>query len=273
MRVRTRLGDLYVDEVGEGPAILFWHSFLHHGGMFRAQVEALRSRFRVLSIDAPGHGRSAALRRSITMEDCAGAVVDILDTRAIDRASFVGLSWGGMVAMALGLQSPARLSSLALLDTSCRREPLRNRIEYQLLGAIFRKAGAVPPLMEKVSRLFFAERTRREHPELVDEWFSYVARLDGESVWNALQCIVGRPDSTPNLARISAPSIVIVGAQDVAQPVQESQAIAAALPGARLVVIPEAAHLSALERPREVNEVLVPFLERHASRAEVRATT
>ena len=265
MRVKTTVGELYVEESGEGPALVLWHSFLHHGGMWRGQLEALRRRHRVLNIDAPGHGRSERWRAPLSMPDCASAVREILDSRRIERAAFVGLSWGGMVAMQLAIESPARLWAMALFDTSCRRETLKNRVEYALLGRLFRTLGAVPSLMRRVEPMMFGAHSLRRRPPIIDEWSAYVGGLDRESVWEALQCIAHRRDVSADLARVRVPTLVAVGAQDRAQPAAQSEAIARAIPGARLVRIADAGHLSALERPDLVNPVLTEFLQAHAS--------
>jgi 3-oxoadipate enol-lactonase len=279
MRVKTSVGDLYVEDVSSplrpglggaavGVPVILWHSFLHHGGMWRGVIDRLRTRHRVINIDAPGHGRSAKLERPITMDDCAAAVATIYDACNIDRAHFAGLSWGGMVGLALSLRSPSMLASMALFDTSCRAEPLKNRMEYAVLARIFRVAGAIPPLMKKIEKLFFADATLRNDRAMVDEWQRYVARLDGETVWNGLQCIAGRRDLTPELSRVRVQALVVVGSEDRAQPPVESRAIAAAIPGARLITIEGAGHLSALERPREAGELLANFFAEHERRAE-----
>lgn len=263
MRVKTSVGDLFVDDVGSGAPVVLWHSFLHHGGMWRGVVESLRARHRMIVIDAPGHGRSSKLERAITMDDCASAVATIYDACAIDRAHFAGLSWGGMVGIAMALRAPAMLASMALFDTSCRAEPLFHRMKYDVLARVFRSVGAIPPLMHSVEKLMFSDETLRRDRAMVDEWHRYVARLDGESVWHGLRCIVERRDVTADLSRLRVPTLVVVGAEDRAQPPKESRAIAAAIPGARLVTIEGAGHLSAIERPREVADLLAPFFEEH----------
>ena len=276
MRVKTSVGDLYVEDVatplrtsaGAGLPVVLWHSFLHHGGMWRGVVDRLRARHRVINVDAPGHGRSAKLGRVVSMDDCAAAVATIYDACGIERAHFAGLSWGGMVGLALSLRAPSMLASMALFDTSCRAEPLKNRIEYALLARIFALTGAAPPLMKKIEKLFFADSTLRNDRAMVDEWHRYVARLDTETVLNGLRCIVGRRDLTPELSRVRVPTMVVVGSEDRAQPPAESRAIAAAIPGARLLTIEGAGHLSALERPREAAELLAGFFAEHERRAE-----
>lgn len=265
MRVRTNLGELYVEDVGQGPPVVLWHSFLHHGGMWKQQIESLRARHRVLCIDAPGHGRSPVVRRAFDLDDCARAVTEILDARSVDRAAFAGLSWGGMVAIALAAMAPARVSSLALFDTSARREPRIKLARYFALGAVFRTIGAVPALSRQIVPIMFSEQTRRENPKLVEEWLAYVGALDGESVWQALRCIMLRRERLADLARVRVPTMVVVGEHDVAQPRVEAQAIAAAIPGARLEIVRGAGHLTAVERPREVSALLASFLAEHAA--------
>ena len=258
MRIRSPLGDLYIEDVGEGPAVVLWHSFLHHGGMWKAQVAALRYRYRVINIDAPGHGRSSAVRQPFDMADCVRCVEAVMDARNVEKAALVGLSWGGMVAFAMAVRRPERLRAIVAMDTSCRREPLGHRLKYAAMGTITRELGAIPLLLDRVEPLFFSAHTRAERrAEIVEPWRSYVARLDRSSVWHGLHCIFERRDLTEELRRVNLPAMVIVGAEDIAQPPRESEHIAASIPGARLVVIPHAGHISAEERPSEVNTVLI----------------
>jgi pimeloyl-ACP methyl ester carboxylesterase len=265
MRVRTELGELHVDDTGgDRPVVVLWHSFLASGAMWRGVAPALARSFRVLNVDAPGHGESAVARVPVTMDACADAVAAILDAAGVRRASICGLSWGGMTGMAFALRHPDRLRALVLADTSCRRESLRNVAEYELLGLFFRRFGAPPWLTARIAPLFFCDRTLRERPELVDEFRAYVQGLDRESVWRALQCIVGRPSRERALAACRAPTLVVVGAGDRAQPAEQSQAIARAIPGARLLVLPDAGHLSALEQPAAFAEAALEFLHEHA---------
>ncbi len=273
MRVPTELGEIYVEDlpaetgsVGGAPTVVFFHSYLQHGGMWKGQIERLRARYRTINIDAPGHGRSSPLRGPIDMDGCVRAVVDVLDARAVDRCAFVGLSWGGMVGMHLALRAPRRLEGLALLDTSCRAEPLHNRVKYLAMGTVTRKLGMVPMLLDQVEKLFFSDRSLRDRRDLVDAWRGYVERMDRESIWHALRCIIDRADITEDLLRCSQrekiPTLVVVGGEDRAQPPRESAHIASAVEGSRMMLVRGAGHLSALEAPEETNAILEPFLER-----------
>jgi 3-oxoadipate enol-lactonase len=262
MRVPTALGELYVDVFGEGSPVVFWHSFLHHGGMWKPQAEALRSRHRVIVIDAPGHGRSSAVRRSFDMADCARAALVVMDACKVERAAMAGLSWGGMVAMQLATMRPERLTGIAVFDTSCRKEPLKNRLEYKALAAVLRTLGPMPMLLDRIEPLFFTEHSRKHRRDIVDPFRAYVSRMDRESIIHGLECITGRPDLTSALGRVRMPALVGVGAEDVAQPLVESEHIARAIAGAQLAVVPSSAHLSALENPDAVTSLLRAFFEK-----------
>jgi 3-oxoadipate enol-lactonase len=267
MRVPTNLGDLYVEDVGHGAPVVLWHSFLHHGGMWKAQIEALAAEHRVICIDAPGHGRSPVVRRPFDMDACARAVIEVLDARGVDRAAFVGLSWGGMVGMALASLAPSRISSLALFDTSARREKRTNLVKYYALASIFRTLGAVPPIVRRIVPIMFSKETVRTQPQLVEEWISYVSALDPMAIWHGLSCIMLRRDRTAELRAVRVPTLVVVGEHDAAQPIVESKAIADAIPGARLEIVRGAGHLTAIEKPREVTALLASFLAGERSRA------
>lgn len=261
-RVTTSVGDLHVEELGTRgrPTILFWHSFLHHAGMWQAQARALAATHHVLSIDAPGHGRSAKLDRVITMDDCADAACAVLDAHGVGAAVFVGLSWGGMVSITAAIRHAERVRAMALFDTSGRAEPRWKRIEYRLLARVARRVGMIPPLLDRVEPLMFGQQTRRHDRALVDEWRAYVARRDVPSIEHALACIVDRPDRSAALPSLRVPTLVVVGSQDRAQPPDESRFIAAQIPGARLAVIPDAGHLSALESPDQATALVHELL-------------
>lgn len=263
MRIPTELGELYVEEQGTGPAVLLWHSYLHHGGMWRAVVEGLRDRYRVINVDAPGHGRSSAVRRPYDLDDCAAAAEKVLDARGVDRAAVVGLSWGGMVALQLAARRSRRVSSIVVMDASCRREPLIKRAEYFAMGAVVARIGVPTPLLGRIEPLYFSDHSlRHRRAELVEPWRSYVLRMDRASILRGLECIMGRRDLTPELRHVDVPALVLVGAEDRAQPPFESERIASAIPGARLAVIPGAGHLSALERPDETLTLVRDHLAR-----------
>lgn len=263
MRIPTELGELYVEDQGSGPTVLLWHSFLHHGGMWRPVIERLKDRFRLISVDGPGHGRSSAIRRGFDMEDCARAAEKVLDARRVDRAAVLGLSWGGMVALTLAARRSKRISAIIAMDASSRPEPLPNKLRYFAMGTVCRRIGVIPVLLDRIEPIFFSDRSIRERREdLIEPWRGYVSRMDRESIWWGLQCITERRDITEPLRQSEVPALIVVGSEDRARPPADSEHLAATIPGARLAFIPGAGHLAALERPDETATLVSEFLGR-----------
>ena len=263
--VRTRLGRLFYEERGEprrggDPAIVLLHGLLFDGGMWRGQVEALSALGRVVVIDGPGHGKSEPPPK-FTIEEHADALLDTLGDLDIPRALLVGLSWGGMVAMRLALQHPARVAGLALLDTSAEKEELKKRVRYRAFVAMHRRIGMPYAMfMRDVAPLMFAPRTLRERPELVETAYRRAMGFDREGVARAsLAVVVHRSSVLEKLDRIRVPTLVMCGREDGATPPEKSENIARAIPGARLVMLDEVGHMAPLEDPDAVNQHLVPF--------------
>jgi 3-oxoadipate enol-lactonase len=263
--VRTRLGRFFYEERGEArrggdPAIVLLHGLLFDGGMWRGQVEALSALGRVVVIDGPGHGKSEPPPRFM-MEEHADALLDAFGDLEIPRALVVGLSWGGMVGMRLALQHPAKVAGLALLDTSAEAESLADRIRYRAFVAFHRRVGLPYGFFTKeIAPLMFGPRTIAERPELLETTYRRTMGFDREGVARAsLAVVVHRTGILDKLGRISVPTLVMCGREDKSTPLEKSENMARAIPGARLVILDHVGHMSAIEDPDAVNQHLVPF--------------
>ncbi len=257
-------GLAYRVEVGgpEGaPAVIFGHSLLCDAAMWAPVVGALAARFRTVVVDARGHGGSEAPRRGWTLWDEAESWREILDHLRIERAGVAGLSMGGMTGMRLALSHPERVACLALLDTSAGRDPLPVRLLRRVLAAIVRRTGPIGPVVRYALSQLFGETARRENPGLVAEWGARIAAASPEGLYWATRAVLERDVLLPRLPALArVPTLVRVGEEDTGTPPAESEAIAAAIPGARLVRIARAGHLPTLEQPRAVLDALEPFL-------------
>jgi pimeloyl-ACP methyl ester carboxylesterase len=269
MYVRTRLGRLWVEERGvasrEGaPAIVLWHSLLCDGGMWRGQVGPLSALGRVILFDGPGHGRSD-VPEPFDLRENVAAIGDALDALRVDRAIWIGLSWGGMVGMRLALAHPRRVAALALMDTAARKDTRLRRLRYAALAMVVRPAGLPRGLFDaQIAPKMFAPRTLRERPELADELFERLSSRDPTGIGRAAIAVtVTRDDIEPALKGIRCPTLVLHGDEDRALPLSWGRAIADRIPGARMAVIRGAGHLAALEQPDAVNAELVPFVREH----------
>lgn len=259
--VSTRVGSLAVEETGSGPPVLLWPSLFTQRDMWRHQRAALEERYRLLLVDPPGHGESGPPRDDYTLDDCATAAVEVLDAFDVRRATWVGLSWGGMTAMRAAIARPKRVRALALFGTSADREPTRQHLANMVMAAVYRRLGLTRFLARAIRPLMIGETSEELRPELVDEIWAHVRGLERAGVLAAVNAIIHRDSITDELPRIACPTLVAVGEEDRATPPRFARAIADGIPGARLHVIPRAGHLSALEAPDEVNRLLGPFLD------------
>ncbi len=249
------------EAVGDGPAVVLLHSFLCSGDMWREQVGPLAARHRVVNIDFRGHGASDAITKPLTLYDLVDDALAVLDAVGVDQAVWAGLSIGGMVALRAALRAPLRSQALVLIDTDAGSEALPTRLEYRALAGLVRLLGT-GPVLPQVARLMFGPTTRRQRPELVRDWRDRFARADIPSALWTLRALNRRDDVLPRLSAVAVPALVLVGSEDRSLPPERSRRLAAGLPQARLVEVPGAGHLSALEQPEAVTRAMLEFLER-----------
>lgn len=257
---------LYVEELGRehGETVIFGHSLLCDGRIFVDQVTDLAQDHHVLNVDFRGHGRSDTPPRAYSMADQADDYLRVLDALGIERATFAGLSMGGMAAIRVAIAHPDRVRALVLIDTSASGEEAMKRARYTALATTARLFGPRPWLTRQASAVMFGQTFHREHPEIVAQWQDAMGQLDRRALALAVKMVVGREDMTKRLRDIQAPTLVIVGDEDVATPPVYARTLQAAIPNARLETIPMTGHLSTVERPRVLAKLIRHFVEQQA---------
>ena len=261
MLVKTGEVEVSVEILGEdceGAPVVFLHGVGGDGSNWAPQMHALSARFQVIALDARGHGLSACKGQNLTLEHYAEDVLQVFHALKIERAHVVGLSMGGMVAQALALRAPDRVASLVLADTSARADAN--------MAASLKAAGdaAIAYGMAAVADQFlpacFCPAAINENREYLRRFREGFTSRDPQAFHTALQAIADL-DFLDRLDQIAVPTLVIVGSSDVLTPVQNSEAIAARIPGARLVVLEGAAHIANFDQPHEFTNALKDFLE------------
>ena len=256
--------DVFFEEIGTGPPVVLGHSFLCSGKMWREQVPALSSRFRVINPDLRGHGRSGEVNGPFSLYDAISDVVAVLDSLRIERAVWCGLSVGGMVALRAALTCPERVSGLILLDTDAGAETTLRKLKYLAMGAGARAVG-LNPFLSTITRLMFGATTRRQNPALVNEWKEEFAGMHVPSALRCLEALMRRDSVLAHLGGIRVPTLVLVGEEDQSLPPPLSRRMHELLRDSTFSVIPAAGHLSALEQPTRVTSAILSFLVAHAS--------
>jgi pimeloyl-ACP methyl ester carboxylesterase len=251
---------IHYEDVGTGLPIVMGHSFLCSGEMWGPQIGPLSSRYRVVNIDVRGHGRSGALSERFDLYDMVDDVVAVLDEAGVQRAAWAGLSIGGMIAMRAAIKVPDRVAGLILVDTHAGPETSYKKLKYRVMALGVRAFG-VGPFLSEVTKLMFGSTTRKENPQLVEAWRERFASVNVPSILLTLGALVGRDSVVDQLGSVDVPSLVIVGDEDISLPTDLSREIANALPNASLEIISGAGHLSALEKPDEVTQAMLAFLD------------
>ncbi|MFF3441573.1 3-oxoadipate enol-lactonase [Streptosporangium sp. NPDC002721] len=238
-----------IEGPADGPPLVLAGSLGTTLEMWDPQMEALTERFRVVRFDHRGHGRSPATGRC-SIADLAGDVLDLLDLLGLPRVSFAGLSLGGMTGMWLAAHAPGRIDRLALLCTSAK---LGTPESWAERADAVRGAGTASIAEAAMARWFTPAFTGRE---------PYATMLGGISAEGYAACCeaVGAMDLRPDLPLISAPTLVLAGADDPATPPEHAERIVEGIAGSRLVVLDGAAHLANVERPEAVSEHLIAHL-------------
>jgi 3-oxoadipate enol-lactonase len=264
--VDTALGEVRVRVNGNrnGQPILFWPSLLMTGDMWSAQADHFGLDHQVVLIDSPGHGESSKLTAPFTFAECAQCIVDVLDGLDIERAHFVGNSWGGMIGGTFAATHPNRIGKAVLMNCTASAASRWQKLEYGLLLRMAGLLGGIrPPLTRSVLKAFLGPTTFRTRPDVVAFVRDTVQADDLEScAWAVRSVVSRRPDQRALLSGITTPVLVVAGVEDATFGNPETKAMADAIPGAEFVVLDGVAHLAALEDPALVNQLIENFLAR-----------
>jgi pimeloyl-ACP methyl ester carboxylesterase len=229
--------------------------------MWTEQLSAVGSIYRVIAPDLRGHGESPAPAGTYTMDEMADDVVELLDALHIDVPIVLGgLSMGGYVALSLVARYPQRVRALMLLDTRAGADTPEAAQNREATARAVLDAGSASTVVAAMVPKLFCKKTLQERPERVESLRAVMERTTARGTAGALRGMAIRPDRRSDLARISVPTLVVVGQDDAITPPAEAEAMAGAIRKARLEVIPDAGHLAPYENYAAVNQVMLEFL-------------
>jgi 3-oxoadipate enol-lactonase len=251
----------YSDTGGDGTPVVLLHAFPFNSNMWEPQIEALSDRFRFVTPDLSGFGASDAPEdeSGYTMDVYADQVAAVLDDLGLDKVVLAGLSMGGYIAFAFLRRHADRVQALVLADTRAEADPPEGIEKRTNQQGLVRNEGTAG-LIEGLAGALLGEATREKKPDVVERVKALMAENKPAGFIGALEAMKGRPDSSDGLSGIGVPTLVIVGEHDGVTPPDAARKIHEHVGGSRLVVIPEAGHLSNLEAPEAFNGALAEFL-------------
>ncbi|MCA1822753.1 MAG: alpha/beta fold hydrolase [Mycobacteriales bacterium] len=251
----------HVREAGRGRPVVLLHAFPVNASMWLGQREGLSAVCRVVTPDQRGFGGTQLGHDDPSLDEVADDIAAMLDSRKISgKIVLGGLSMGGYVAMAFWRRHRERVSALILADTKSTADTAEGAANRERVATSVLEAGNSKQLAEDMLPKLLGSTTLEKRPLVLGRVRALVETAPPYAVAWAQRAMAKRPDSTPDMAAVDVPTLVVVGEEDALTPPSDSEALAATVPGARLVKIPAAGHLCAVEAPEAFNDAVSEFL-------------
>lgn len=245
-----------IDGRGDGPWLTCLHTLASNLSLWEPQLGPLGAAFRLLRLDARGHGDSTAETPAASVDDLAADVAAVWDALGIERSHVLGLSMGGMTGMGLALDHGDRVERLVVAD--CRADAPPFFVDMWSKRQQTMRERGMAAVAEETLPIWFSEATRAKRPDIVEKGRAMIARTS-EPGYLGASTALQRLDYKRRLPQIRCPTLFLVGALDGPHP-GEMREMAALVPGAEFVELADAAHVSSLEQPQRFTEAVLRFL-------------
>jgi 3-oxoadipate enol-lactonase/4-carboxymuconolactone decarboxylase len=252
MFIKIRGMTAHVQQAGPpgAPALVLLHSLGANLHVWDEQVAVLSASLRVIRFDMRGHGLSSVTPGPYTIEGLADDVLAVMDSLGVAQAHVAGLSIGGLIAQGVAHRAPGRVASLVLCDTALAIPPAHL---WQERAAVVRKSG-MPGLVESVMARWIT-------PANADSPIAHGMRaMLGATAAEGYAACAEAIGAWTGVSGLTVPTLVLVGTMDISTPPAMAAALAASIPGAVLIEIPDAAHIAPMEQAAAVTTAMAGFL-------------
>jgi pimeloyl-ACP methyl ester carboxylesterase len=251
--------DIAYTDQGKGTSILLIHGYPLNKTMWEPQAKDLSTTFRVITVDLRGHGESSAPLWFCTMEMFADDLRALLEHLSVKKAVIAGFSMGGYVAFAFYRKYRDRVQGLVLADTRPQADSPEGKQGRFKTAQTAHKDGPIGIADGMLPKLL-TPKTIETRPDLVQKARQIMVGTPVTGIAADLMAMAERPDSVPLLSEIQCPTLIIGGEEDGLTPPADAKLMAEKIKGAKLEIIPNAAHLSNLEQPEVFNMAVRKFL-------------
>jgi pimeloyl-ACP methyl ester carboxylesterase len=242
------------------PPLVLVHGFPLDARMWDAQVGALSQDRRVIVPDLPGFGRSKS-DAPFTLASLADSLHALLSAVGAIPCVLAGLSMGGYMALAYVKKYAADLRGLILVDTKAEPDTAEGKQARDKMIDLARTEGA-KAVADQMMPKMLAKDAPDQRPQVARQLRQIMESCPATTIAHALAAMRDRPDRSGELAAIKVPMLILVGDSDAITPPAVAQSMADKIPGAQLVTIRGAGHMSPMEQPEQVNRAIMSFLGR-----------
>jgi 3-oxoadipate enol-lactonase len=247
----------------KGPWVTFITGIANDISMWNSQVPALAGEFRVLRYDLPGQGGTPPAKEAVTIESLARDLVALWDALGIKSSHLAGLGLGGAVAQAAAIEHPEWIGRLVPCCCRAQMVPEFAALWHQLIATV--KEKGMEPIVEPTLERWFPESFRRANPAVMEDVRKMIRRTTVPGYLGCAGAFLGLA-LEERLPRIKARTLYVSGADDNrGGPPPLMAGLAARVPGARHVSVPDAAHIANVQNPSGFNRILLEFLKEKAS--------
>lgn len=242
--------------------IIFSHGLLWSGRMYDPQVAHFKDRYRCITFDFRGQGRSPVTQSGYDMDTLTEDAIALIQSLGAAPCHFAGLSMGGFIGLRLAIRHPELLQSLILIESAADGEPKQNIPKYKRMALVARFLGlrlVASPVMKIMFGPTFLKDPARAAARAEMKRQLLANHKTGST--RATMGIITRAPVEDQLDRITLPTLVISGESDSAIVPERSQRTAVRIPGAQFVAIPRAGHTSTIEEPAAINQAIETFLK------------
>jgi 3-oxoadipate enol-lactonase len=272
-RDRVIIGNKRISYLTSGPTVpatrqhplrtvVLLHAFPLQARMWESTLAAMPDGWRAIAPDLRGFGESPLPGANThRMTDRAGDVIDLLDHLEITEAVVMGCSMGGYVLFEMLKSAPSYMSAVGLVSTRPGADNEDGRKNRAKAIALVEGEGVDAIATQMIPKLLGAT-TQRDQPALMEHVRRLIDANSAEAITSAIKAMMDRNDSTPTLAKIGVPTLIVAGAEDTLIPPAEAEAMHRAIPNSQCEVMPFAGHLPNMEQPEKFNALLTEFLQK-----------
>jgi pimeloyl-ACP methyl ester carboxylesterase len=247
-------------EAGSGPPVILLHGFLMDRSMWDRQIEALAGSYRVVTIDAPGHGESPGRPVGFTLPEEASVLAGLAAHLGIDRAIWGGHSMGAFKSLCLAIDRPEVVRGLILIDANAGTENPDMVPQYNAMVEVAKQDGISVDLATVAFTLLTTSAFVQT--DEAQRWIKRITAMDANAADGTARAVFDRTSRMDEIGRITVPTLIVHGVEDFPNPIEIARAMRDAIQSSELVEIAGSGHTSPVEKPDEVARAIRAFCDR-----------